>query len=192
MNRIYSMIVAAVVGGAAVCVMPACQTVTGKVPSTAMEVSAGTGNVVYRAADTGTVYVYDQNRGDLIYRGEVVRGQVVVVDTRADRVLVDNRPVVERVNLDGADRYQIYLDPHTVATNSRVMRDTTTVVERRPVMEKREVVVPKTTYERQEVVVPKTTYEKREVVVPSGTTVERRTYVNPEGQTVIEREVQNR
>ena len=192
MKCVYSTIVAAVVGGAAVCVIPACQTVTGKVPSTAMEVSAGQGNVVYRAADTGTVYVYNQNTGDLVYRGNVVRGQVLLVDSNADRVLLDNRPVVEHVNLDGAHRYQIYLDPHAVVTDSRVMHDTTTVVERRPVMEKREVVVPKTTYERQEVVVPKTTYEKREVVVPSGTTVERRTYVNPDGSTVIEREVQNR
>ena len=53
MKRFYSMIAAVVVGGAALYVMPACQTVTGKVPSTAMEVSAGTGNLVYRASDTG-------------------------------------------------------------------------------------------------------------------------------------------
>jgi len=138
------------------------------------------------------VYVYDQNRGDLIYRGDVLRGQVVVVDTAADRVLLDNRPVVERVNLDGADRYQIFLDSHRVVTNGRVMNDTTTVVERRPVMETREVVVPKTTYEKQTVVVPKTTYERKEVVVPSGTTVERRTYINPQGQTVIEQDVRDR
>jgi predicted aspartyl protease len=192
MKRVYSMIAAAVVGGAALCVMPACQTVTGKVPSTDMEVSAGQGNVAYRAADTGTVYVYNQSTGNLVYRGDVMRGQVVLVDTGADRVLVDNRPVVEHINLDSGNRYQIFLDAHQIVTERRVLPDTTTVVERRPLLERREVVVPKTTYEKQTVVVPKTTYEKQEVVVPSGQTVERRTYINPQGQTVIEQDVRDR
>lgn len=181
MKRAYTLIAAGVVGVATLAVLPACQSVTGKVPSTAMEVSAGTGNVVYRSADAGTVYVYNQSTGDLVYSGDIHRGQVVVLDTAGDRVLVDNRPVVERVNLDGANRYQIYLDPRDRAVGRRYDGGpATTVVERRPLLERREVVVPRTTYER------------REVVVPSDRSVERRTIIDRDGRTVIEREVRDR
>jgi hypothetical protein len=191
--RAYSAIAAGVVAMATLVALPACQTVTGKVPSTAMEVSAGTGNVSYRAAEDGRIYVYNRDTNNLVYSGEVRRGELLVLDTVGDRVLVDNRPVVERVNLDGGNRYQIYLDPHSrVVSRHAVNAPTTTVVERRPVVERREVVVPHTTYERKEVVVPRTTYERRAVDVPTGTTVERRTLVAPDGQTVIEREVRER
>lgn len=191
MMRAYSMLAAGAVAMAMMAVLPACQTVTGKVPSTAMEVSAGRGNVTYRAADDGRVFVYNQNTGDMVYSGELRRGELLLLDTNGDRVLVDNRPVVERVNLDGGHRFQIFLDPRD-RTVRRFDSRTTTVVERRPALERREVVVPRTTYERREVVVPKTTYERREVVVPSDRTVERRTYVGPDGRTVIEREVRDR
>jgi hypothetical protein len=158
-----------------------------------MEVSAGTGNVSYRAGENGRVYVYNESTHDLVYSGEVVRGQLLVLDTVGDRVLVDNRPVVERVNLDGGNRYKIFLDPRDRVVSRRVdtTSASTTVIERRPMVERREVVVPRTTYERQEVVVPKTTYERREVDVPAGT-VERRTLIGPDGRTVIEREVRDR
>lgn len=201
--RAYSSIAAGVVAMAALVALPACQTVTGKVPSTAMEVSAGTGNVSYRAAEDGRVYVYNQNTNDLVYSGEIRRGELLLLDTRGDRVLVDNRPVVERVDLDGANRYKVYLDPHYSSVTGRPVvqdrvvtrrvenRPSTTVIERRPVVERREVVVPRTTYERQEVVVPRTTYERRAVDVPAGT-VERRTLIGPDGRTVIEREVRDR
>ena len=90
--------------------LPACQTLSGKVPSSAFRVASGSGSVSYRAAETGHLYVYERNSNNLRYSGGIRAGQLVIVDAANDRIIVDGNPVVEQIPLDAAAQFEIYLD----------------------------------------------------------------------------------
>jgi len=100
--------------------LPACQTLSGKVPASASRVASGNGTLSYRTADAGQLYIYDQSSNHLRYSGLVRPGQLVIVDTVNDRILIDGRPVVEQIPLDNNAHFEIYLDP----------RERRTVIER--------------------------------------------------------------
>ena len=108
----------------------ACEsTQTSKIPGRAEPVASATGDASYRAADSGTIYVYDKTWDKLVYTGAVTRDQEVKVEPENSRVLVDGKPVVEQTPLGGGDRYEFFLDTSTPAAN-------TTTVERRTVIER--------------------------------------------------------
>lgn len=128
MNPILKLSASALVF-AAVAALPACQNTNLKVPSTASEVAAGSGTTAYRAAEPGHIYVYDRTWNKIRYSGAIHTGQLLVVDPRNDRIMIDNQPVVEQVPLDANAQFEIYLDHHLVESRPPVI-ERRTVIER--------------------------------------------------------------
>src|ERR1051325_7690043 len=116
-----------VLGAAAA--LPACQSATLKVPSTASEVASGSDTTAYRAAEPGHVYVYDRTWDKIRYSGTIHTGQLLVVDPHNNRITIDNQPVVEQLPLDQSAQYEIYLDNHLVESHPPVI-ERRTVIER--------------------------------------------------------------
>ena len=107
----------------------ACEsTEVSRIPGRAQVVATATGDTSYRAADSGTVYVYDKTWNKLVYTGNIQRDQVIKVEPQHSRVLVDGRPVVEQTPLGGGDRFDIFLDTTTPSNGTTVERRT--VIER--------------------------------------------------------------
>jgi hypothetical protein len=127
---------AAGLGVAAVAFVPGCATEPDRVvPSTAMLTSQGNTKVVYTAPSDGMVYVYDDTSHDLIYSGQMMKGQRLTVDPKADNIEMDDRKVSESV-LKSGNEYQVYFDkqPTTVEHHRVVTEERTT--------ERHEVTVP--------------------------------------------------
>ncbi|MGN6369534.1 MAG: hypothetical protein ACTHN5_14850 [Phycisphaerae bacterium] len=99
-----------------------------KIPGRAEPVASATGDASYRAAQDGTIYVYDKTWNKLVYTGAVRQDQMIKVEPENSRVLVDGRPVVEQTPLGGADRYDFFLDTSSPAGGRTVERRT--VIER--------------------------------------------------------------
>ena len=66
------------------------------IPGDAKLVAKGQTDVVYRAAQPGTVYVYDRSTGEMVYSGRVRENDVVAVDAMKDRVVLNSTPVNEK------------------------------------------------------------------------------------------------
>ena len=79
------------------------------IPLSAAEVDEGRESVTYTAPWDGRVYVYDKNSGDMLYNGELRRGQTVQVDAKDNKILVDNQTAVER-DLVNDHRFKIFFD----------------------------------------------------------------------------------
>ena len=79
------------------------------IPLSAAEVDEGRESVTYTAPWDGRVYVYDKNSGDMLYNGELRRGQTVQVDAKDNKILIDNQTAVER-DLVNDHRFKIFFD----------------------------------------------------------------------------------
>lgn len=79
------------------------------IPLTAAEIGEGKESVFFNAPHDGRVYAYDATSGDMIYSGDVKRGQMLKVDAKENKVVLDNTTVTER-DLVNDHRYKIFFD----------------------------------------------------------------------------------
>jgi hypothetical protein len=108
------------------------------VPHTASLNSEGNGRLAFTAPSSGTVYVYDDSSNRLVYSGQVLSGQRIVVDPKNDRVDLDDRRVSNQ-SMGTEDRYQVYFDSQSPRVVERRVIERRTVDE--PVVTERHDVV---------------------------------------------------
>ena len=85
------------------------------IPLSATEIGEGKESVFFNAPYEGRVYVYDATRDEMIYNGDLKRGQMIKVDAKHNKVLVDNQTAVEKDLVDD-HRYKIFFDKDEAAT----------------------------------------------------------------------------
>jgi hypothetical protein len=91
------------------------------IPLSATEIGEGKESVFFNAPYDGRVYVYDATSDDMLYNGELRRGQMVKVDAKDNKILVDNQTAVER-DLVNDHRFKIFFDKdENAATASQVI-----------------------------------------------------------------------
>ena len=97
-----------------------------QVPAGAQLLVQGDQQLSYSAQRDGTVYVYDANDRTLLYSGQIEKGQTIAIDPDEDKVMVDNRLVLEK-DIHAGNRHRIYFqaDPNA----ERVVEQTTTIRE---------------------------------------------------------------
>ncbi len=81
------------------------------VPAAATLMTSGNNDrVSFRPTEYGRVYITDDTDHKILYQGEVDRGEMVEVNPRDDKVVVDGRTVMDRPLEDGHN-YRIYFEP---------------------------------------------------------------------------------
>jgi hypothetical protein len=83
-----------------------------EVPISAAPVDESKETVYWTATEDGKIYVVDDDRKQLLYSGEVRRGQTIQVDARANKVMLDNATVTQR-DLINDHRYKVYFERET-------------------------------------------------------------------------------
>lgn len=96
------------------------------IPPNALMSSEGNGVISSRAPSDGTVYIYDNTSGEIVYSGAVVRDQLVQINPGADRIIVGADTVRTSGLVDGHTN-RIYFTP--VTERGRVI-ERKTVIER--------------------------------------------------------------
>ena len=104
-----------------------------QVPAGAQLLVQGDQQLSYSAQRDGTVYVYDANDRKLLYSGQIEKGQTIAIDPDEDKVMVDNRLVLEK-DIHAGNRHRIYFQEDRTASrdDSRVIERSTEVREVRP------------------------------------------------------------
>ena len=98
------------------------------IPLSAAEIGEGKESVFYNAPYDGRVYVYDATRDEMIYNGTLKKGQMVKVDAKDNKILIDNQTAVEK-DLVNDHRYKIFFDKdEEAATASETVPPQTTIV----------------------------------------------------------------
>ncbi len=97
------------------------------IPLSASEIGEGKESVFFNAPYDGRVYVYDATRDEMIYNGNLQRGQMIRVDAKKNRVLVDNQTAVEKDLVDD-HRYKIFFDKDEAAVARETIPPQTTIV----------------------------------------------------------------
>jgi hypothetical protein len=133
--------------------MTGCAHDRGDVPLNAREIGEGTETVSYTAPRDGTVYVKDDTAHKIVYSGKLEKGQMVKVDAKDNKVLVDGRTVTER-DLVNDHKYRLYFDDsdRDRDRDTRVERTERTTVtrEREPVVEEGTVIRKETVVKERE------------------------------------------
>ena len=88
----------AMVGSIGMCVLATgCAADRNKdVPASAQIVAQGEKELAYRAADEGTIYVFDKSTQSVLYSGKVERDDLVKVEAMRDRITLNNRVVMDQ------------------------------------------------------------------------------------------------
>jgi hypothetical protein len=84
------------------------------VPASARLQMSGTGREVYTAPEDGMVYVYDKSTDHLLWSGQVLRGQTVIVDPKTDQITLNGAVVSNRAPIHGSHGIDVYYDPSRV------------------------------------------------------------------------------
>jgi hypothetical protein len=95
-----------------------------QVPPGAQLLVQGDQQLSYTAQRDGEVYVYDANDRTLLYSGQIEKGQTVAIDPDEDKIMVDNRLVLEK-DIHAGNRHRIYFQE-----NRSARRDDARVIER--------------------------------------------------------------
>ncbi|HEV7299171.1 MAG TPA: hypothetical protein VGN72_07380 [Tepidisphaeraceae bacterium] len=82
------------------------------IPQTAILAVEGDGLLTYRASEDGTVYLFNRNSNQVVFSGQISRGQAIVVDPDKNHVMLDDRIVTERT-LRRGDQYRVFFSPST-------------------------------------------------------------------------------
>jgi hypothetical protein len=91
------------------------------IPLSAAEIGEGKESVFYNAPYDGRVYVYDATANKMLYNGELRRGEMIKVDAKDNKILVDNKTAVDR-DLVNDHRYKIFFDKdENASTASQVI-----------------------------------------------------------------------
>jgi hypothetical protein len=88
------------------------------IPLSATEIGEGRESVFFNAPYDGQVYVYDATSDEMIYNGQLKHGQMIKVDAKDNRILVDNQTAVER-DLVNDHRFKIFFDKDEAAATAR-------------------------------------------------------------------------
>jgi hypothetical protein len=87
------------------------------IPLSAAEIGEGKESVFYNAPYDGRVYVSDATSNEMLYQGELKRGQMIKVDAKENRILVDGQTAVEK-DLVNDHRFKIFFDKDENATTA--------------------------------------------------------------------------
>ena len=99
------------------------------VPASATLMTTGSNDrVSFRPTEYGRVYVTDDTDHKILYQAEVDRGEMVEVNPKDDKIVVDGRTVMDRP-LEDTHNYRIYFQP---VAHERVVRYRVTEEEVRP------------------------------------------------------------
>ena len=103
-----------------------------QVPPGAQLLVQGDQQLSYSAQRDGTIYVYDANDRTLIYSGQIEKGQTIAIDPDEDKVMVDNKLVLEK-DIHAGNRHRIYFQEDRTASrdDARVIERSTEVREER-------------------------------------------------------------
>jgi len=80
------------------------------IPPQARLAAEGTQQLSYLAPRDGMAYVFNRNTNEVVYSGQLNKGQNIVVDSQQNRILADGRLVSENT-LHNGDRYRIFFAP---------------------------------------------------------------------------------
>src|SRR5436305_1481423 len=101
------------------------------VPSSAKLVAQGEKDLAYRAPEQGNVYVFDKSGQNVLYSGRVQRDDLLKVDAMRDKILLNDRVVMNKQIRDH-DAINVFFepDPNAAAPDARPASDRTVIHER--------------------------------------------------------------
>ena len=104
-----------------------------QVPPGAQLLLQGDRQLAYTAQRDGTVFVYDASDETLLYSGQIEKGQTIAIDPDEDKIMLDNRLVLEK-DIHAGNRHRIYFQEDRTASrdDARVIERSTEVREVRP------------------------------------------------------------
>ena len=102
------------------------------IPADAQLTAKGEKDLTYRATTDGRVFVYDRSAGDLLYSGNLRRGEVIAVDAMKDKIFVNNTPIDKKIR--DQDEIKIYFEESPAA---REAQPASTVIREREVVQPR-------------------------------------------------------
>ncbi|HVT88786.1 MAG TPA: hypothetical protein VHD56_08050 [Tepidisphaeraceae bacterium] len=79
-------------------------------PRDAVVVAQGQDRLTWQPTSNGTVYIIDAGQNTKVFQADVRRNQLIVVEPRQDKILIDNK-VVFNQNMRGEARHQILFTP---------------------------------------------------------------------------------
>lgn len=91
-------------------VLAGCADHPSEVPADGVKVAEGNVKLLYKAPEPGTIFVYESPDNKLIYRGAVKRGDTVELNTKDDRITINDKTVMEKGLGNGRD-YKMFFDP---------------------------------------------------------------------------------
>ncbi len=99
-----------------------------QVPAGAQLLVQGDRQLSYTAQRDGNVYVYDASDNTLLYSGLIEKGQSISIDPEEDKIMVDNKLVLEK-DIHAGNRHRIYFqeDRNTSRDDARVIERSTEV-----------------------------------------------------------------
>ena len=90
------------------------------IPPSAAIAAEGNGQLTYRAGNEGTVYLFNRNANTVVFSGQVMKGQAIVVNQDKNQVLIDDRVVTEGTLRKG-DTYRIFFAPASATGSGSTM-----------------------------------------------------------------------
>lgn len=102
-----------------------------QIPSGARLLVQGDQLLAYTAPRNGDVYVYDATDRTLLYSGKVEKGQTLSVDPEEDKIMLDDRLVLEK-DIHAGNRHRIYFqEDRSASGDARVIERSTEIREER-------------------------------------------------------------
>ena len=96
--------------GLVVGLLAGCADHPSEVPANGVKVAEGNQKLLYKAPESGTIFVYEDPGNRLIYRGAVKRGDTVELSTTDDRITINGKTVMEK-GLGSGHNYKMFFDP---------------------------------------------------------------------------------
>jgi len=113
--------IATLLVGLLVGVIGGCADHPSEVPADGVKVAEGNTELLYKAPEAGTIFIYESPDNRLVYRSAIRRGDTVKLNAKDDRITVNGKTVMEQ-GINTGHTYKMFFDP----AGSR-----TVVVERR-------------------------------------------------------------
>jgi len=102
--------IATLLVGLVVGVIGGCADHPSEVPAEGVKVAEGNQKLLYKAPESGTIFIYESPDNRLIYRGAIRRGDTVELNTNDDRISVNGKTVMEK-GLGSGHNYKMFFDP---------------------------------------------------------------------------------
>jgi len=89
--------------------MAGCADHPSEVPANGVKVAEGNQKLLYKAAEPGTIFVFEDPGNRLIYRSAVKRGDTIDLNTNDDRISINGKTVMEK-GLGSGHNYKMFFD----------------------------------------------------------------------------------